>query len=370
MTGRRSYLVIRPSDPTAYPSVSDNEIQKFRSITISNASTSQILAQYRHVAGHPIAMRTMKSQFLNTSTHLVNSPPLMVSAPANGQQHHRVQYFSVEFQIRPLSERGLLFYFGQVHTTWTQSYGFLSLSLQGGVVEFRIASPNDHIQIVRSVRMLAIGEWHRIKITQSGRRLALWVEGSASAALAASGEVLIDKDALMYVGGLPDLSRLPFNAISGFPVPFRGCIRQMTINGDRLVLNETNILGRWQETPSKINNVKGLMFFFSVLFHVYVASQNINDCDGTPCGGDSCESGGQCWLDELLQPHCKCPDNLRGSRCELQESCKYVKCKNNGKCSYRGQCDCPNGWGGFYCEIGKFIGIHIFKLVTILIAFV
>lgn len=89
---------------------------------------------------------------------------------------------------------------------------------------------------------------------------------------------------------------------------------------------------------------------------MYIASQNINDCDGTPCGGDSCESGGQCWLDESLQPHCKCPDNLRGERCEFQESCKYVKCKNNGKCSYRGQCDCPNGWGGFYCEIGKFIG--------------
>lgn len=253
MTGRRSYLVIRPSDPSAYPSVADNEIQKFRTITITNASTSQILAQYRHVSGHPIAMRAMKPQLLNTSTHqVVASPPLMVSAPVNSQQHHRVQYFSVEFQIRPLSERGLLFYFGQIHTTWAQSYGFLSLSLQGGVVEFRIASPSDHIQIVRSVRMLAIGEWHRIKITQSGRRLTLWVEGSAAAALAASGEVLIDKDALMYVGGLPDLSRLPFNAISGFPVPFRGCIRQLTINGDRLVLNETNILGIGEE---EINNL-------------------------------------------------------------------------------------------------------------------
>lgn len=357
MTGRRSYLVIRPPESSRYPSTSENEIQKFRSITVSNASTSQILAQYKQASGHPIAMRFLQpNEVLNVTK---TSPPLMVSAPAN-QQHHRVQYFSIEFQIRPLSERGLLFYFGEVQTKWARSFGFLSLSLQGGVVEFRIATPNDHIQIVRSVRMLAIGEWHRIKITQSGRRLTLWVEGSAAAALAASGEVLIDKDAFMYIGGLPDLSRLPGNAISGFPVPFRGCIRQLTINGDRLILNETNILCKFIHCYMCYEwNFNQLLKYFST------ASQNINDCDGTPCGGDSCESGGQCWLDDLLRPHCKCPDYLKGDRCEYQESCKYVKCKNNGKCNMRGQCDCQNGWGGFYCEIGKYQSVFwtLFSLI-------
>lgn len=77
------------------------------------------------------------------------------------------------------------------------------------------------------------------------------------------------------------------------------------------------------------------------------------DCDGTPCGGDSCESGGQCWLDDKSTPHCKCPNNAHGNRCEYYESCKYFPCKNNGKCTRTGRCSCPNGWTGLYCEIGN-----------------
>lgn len=61
--------------------------------------------------------------------------------------------------------------------------------------------------------------------------------------------------------------------------------------------------------------------------------------------------GGHCWLDSHLQPHCKCPESARGERCELQESCYVVQCKNGGRCLKNGQCNCPNGFGGYYCEI-------------------
>lgn len=87
--------------------------------------------------------------------------------------------------------------------------------------------------------------------------------------------------------------------------------------------------------------------------HLFIESRNIRDCDGTACGGDSCESGGHCWLDEKLQPHCICPDYAKGDRCEYSETCKLIPCKNNGRCLRSGRCSCPNGWGGFYCEIGK-----------------
>lgn len=76
------------------------------------------------------------------------------------------------------------------------------------------------------------------------------------------------------------------------------------------------------------------------------------DCDGTPCGGDACESDGQCWLDSTYQPHCKCTEVAKGRHCEFKESCKYINCKNNGKCLKSGECSCPNGYGGFHCEIG------------------
>lgn len=236
MSGRRSYLAIRMPTKSRYPSLSDNEIGQNQllglMVNAMNGSDSPRL---------PVGI-----SFRNTSntTNQYSGPSHMVSAPTN-RQHHRVQYFSMEFQIRPLSERGLLLYYGAFDDNFDHSLGFISLSLQGGVVEFRLSSPGNNIQIVRSVRMLAIGEWHKIKVTQSGRRLTLWVEGSAAAALSASAEVLIRKDALIYIGGLPDLSRLPFNAISGFPGPYRGCIRQLIISGSRVVLNETNIIGEY-----------------------------------------------------------------------------------------------------------------------------
>lgn len=74
------------------------------------------------------------------------------------------------------------------------------------------------------------------------------------------------------------------------------------------------------------------------------------DCDGTACGIDSCESNGQCWLDDSMEPRCKCSNNAFGARCEYQESCQINSCKNRGKCLRNGHCSCPNGWGGFYCD--------------------
>lgn len=160
------------------------------------------------------------------------------------RQPQRVQFFFVEFQLRPLSERGLLLYLGTLNTdnNHREKLSFISLTLQGGVVEFRVSSPQNHVTVVRSVRMLAIGEWHKIKISQRGRWLTLWVEGSAASALAPNSDILIDPTSLLYIGGLHDLSQLPHYAISGFPVPFRGCVRGLTISGTRIMLNETNIL--------------------------------------------------------------------------------------------------------------------------------
>lgn len=74
------------------------------------------------------------------------------------------------------------------------------------------------------------------------------------------------------------------------------------------------------------------------------------DCDGTACGADSCESNGQCWLNDSLEPQCKCSNSAFGPRCEYQESCQINSCKNRGKCQRSGYCSCPNGWGGFYCD--------------------
>ncbi|XP_055376615.1 protein eyes shut [Condylostylus longicornis] len=317
LTGRRSYLAVR----WPYLNSERDKIGSKRSQIVAYRNfTKKVMPKPMAYSASPNQHFVMKLLNEVEKQRSFSPVPLM---PRSVEEHHRVQFFFIEFQIRPLSERGLLLYFGTLNNNQDKKVGFVSLSLQGGVVEFRISGPNNHVTVVRSVRMLAIGEWHKIKMAQRGRWLTLWVEGSASSALAPSAEVLVEQDSLLYIGGLKDLSKLPNYAISGFPIPFRGCVRGLVVSGTRIVLNETNIL----------------------------ESRNIRDCDGTACGGDSCEAGGHCWLDAKLQPHCICPEYAKGDRCEYSETCKLIPCKNNGRCLRSGRCSCPNGWGGFYCEI-------------------
>jgi protein eyes shut len=237
------------------------------------------------------------------------------------EHQRKAQLFSMEFQLRPLSETGLLMFLGNVYD---HEEGFISLSLKGGVIEFRIAGQQGQLSIVRSNRILAIGEWHKIRLSQNGRRLSLWVEGSSSSNLLQPNTIFYHNyNTPIYIGGLPDLSKLPYNSVPGFPVPFKGCVRQFYLNSHRYVLNEQTI----------------------------VETRNIQDCDGTACGGDSCDLGGHCYLDDKSNPHCKCPETSKGVHCEIPESCEIIKCKNNGKCMTNGECSCPNGWGGYFCEI-------------------
>lgn len=324
-SGRRSYLMIK------WPSA-ETDVYFGR------------LIEANIIPGYAIINETfarLNSPFLSAQP----IPTRLIVPSHSAQQQSRVQHFSIEFQIRPLSERGLLLFFGDFGDSVENGYGFVSVSLQGGVVEFRTAGAQGQITIVRSTRILAIGEWHKVKVIQAGRRMTLWVsnlsilillhvttgrkisptqvEGSSSSAQTPSFNSFVDSNTQLYIGGLSDLAKLPHNALSGYPVPFRGCFRQLTVSGVRIMLNETTI----------------------------IESKNIQDCDGTACGGDSCDAGGHCWLDEKMKPHCKCPETAKGDRCELPVSCLVVKCKNDGVCLKNGQCSCPNGWGGYFCEI-------------------
>lgn len=274
LTGRRSYLAIDwPVPPLVqrYQTATaatvsravDNEIpldqyrqgpHRINNVDYRSGSSQQqsgpIQFQFVNELGQPVPMNYKQGGRAASILRPVEQRmQRMTSASNHNHSHRKLQSYSVEFQVRPLSERGLLVYVGAFEQDLDDGLGFVSLTLQGGVVEFRVSDgggrQNHRVTVLRSNRMLAIGEWHKIRFAQHGRRLSLWVEGSAVSATTGAdfAGLTVPEAARIYFGGLPDLSHLPAAAISGFPVPYRGCIRQVVVSGTRVVLNETNIIG-------------------------------------------------------------------------------------------------------------------------------
>ncbi|KFB39688.1 crumbs [Anopheles sinensis] len=320
-SGRRSYLALRwPSNQISSTFYQENEVRYEK------------IVHYSHVIphNHSILLKSIHElDKINDVLKVLPTPNISESdgdhalvARSENYRQLTMRQISIELQLRPLAEKGLIL-FVRTFDSNAQQKGFISLSLQGGVVEYRVSSGRLHTSVVRSNHVMAIGEWHTIRVVKFGKRLTLWVEGKGTSIVGSIQEEYVDPTSEVYLGGMPDLSKLPYNAISGYPVPFRGCVRGVILNGTRMVLNESSI----------------------------IASRNIEDCDGTPCGGDICAYGGLCWLDEHLQPHCKCPEHSKGIMCDIQESCEVVQCHNNGQCMKNGLCSCAVGWTGHYCEI-------------------
>nr|CAD7432771.1 unnamed protein product [Timema monikensis] len=231
----------------------------------------------------------------------------------------------VHLEVRPLSDRGLVLFAAK-----EDSKSFVSLSLQGGVMELRVSPGRSRRRgeplVVRSGRVLALGEWHRVVAGRYGRRFYLRVDGTVNSGALLPGETLPSLGAPLQLGGLEDLSHLPASAVSGLPLYFSGCLRQLAINWQRVPLNTSHIL----------------------------RARNVADCDGTACGGDVCDNSGSCWLDKEQRPRCACLQMYTGARCETQISCAQTSCLNDGRCveesGFVSQCHCPVGWGGAFCQ--------------------
>ncbi|XP_052864625.1 protein eyes shut [Anopheles cruzii] len=324
-SGRRSFLSLRwppngaDTDRLASDAYRENEVPRYEKIV-----------QHSHIIPHNHSILLKSIRELDKINDVLRVFPAPNDTETYGHalqprsQNYRqlkLRQITIELQVRPLSEKGLLMFIRTFDSN-ANALGFISLSLQGGVVEYRVSTTRLQTTVVRSNHVLATGEWHVIRFVKYGKRMTLWVEGKSSSIVGSVREEYISLTSELYLGGLPDLSELPMDAISGYPVPFRGCIRNVNLNGSRVTLNASSI----------------------------VAARNINDCDGTPCGGDICAHGGLCWLDEHSQPRCKCPEYSKGENCEVLESCEIVSCHNNGECLPSGRCNCRVGWTGHYCD--------------------
>ncbi|KAK4880029.1 hypothetical protein RN001_008175 [Aquatica leii] len=235
------------------------------------------------------------------------------------QFHFDVSKFTIELELRPLGEKGLILFVGSDDS-------FLSLNLQGRLLEFRVLAAKrrfsgSDVVSIRSNKLLAMGTWYKIKMGKFGNKLFLYVDNVVNTGLLSNGDVIGVSGYDVFLGGLPDLSHLPKAATTSLPLPFTGCIRQLIIDSFHLPLTREYIK----------------------------QGRNIADCDGTPCGGDACENGGTCWLDSNLNQHCSCPEPFIGEKCESLPSCEVKSCQNKGRC-VGNKCFCLMGYTGAFCE--------------------
>ncbi|KAJ0181687.1 hypothetical protein K1T71_002409 [Dendrolimus kikuchii] len=218
---------------------------------------------------------------------------------------------SFEAEIKPNKERGLVLFAETPHF-------YTTLSLQGGLLEYRWTDRLSGVtSLVRSGVVVSMSQWHSVKAGRYGSRLYVWVDGALSTeAMVAHAYPHTASNASILLGGAKDLSQLPFDSMSGPMESFSGCIRNLHVNNILLTLEQQNI----QE------------------------GQNLFDCDGTPCGSETC-GGGTCVV-EGGRARCACA----GNRCRRQIGCASTHCyQPRGTCR-KSTCVCAAGYTGFYCE--------------------
>ncbi|CAH1977391.1 unnamed protein product [Acanthoscelides obtectus] len=231
-----------------------------------------------------------------------------------------VAKFHVEMEIRTLKDTGIIFFIGK------ENGNFLCLTLLDGFLELRIQTRKNRVLgakplFVRSSTFLVKAVWYRVKFGLFGQKAYLSVNNVINTGILEKTHNLIFSKEPIFIGGFADMSKFPIFASGSLPIPYRGCIRQISINDKQVPLDSKNIKD----------------------------ARNIVDCDGTPCGSDFCQNGGTCWLDAALNPHCSCLSPYYGERCESVQSCDEKSCRNHGICVNR-TCACNVGRTGMFCE--------------------
>ncbi|CAH1098434.1 unnamed protein product [Psylliodes chrysocephalus] len=227
--------------------------------------------------------------------------------------------FQIQFEMRILSDQGIILFMGK------KDLRYLCLSLQNGLLEVKVQSGSSKITssslVVRSSKLLVKALWHKVQFGRYGKKVYLSVDNITNTGQIDMSHTLSSNKETIHLGGLPDMSNLPLFAAAGLPVHFKGCIRRFIVNDLAVPLTTENI----------------------------EKSRNVQDCDGTPCGGDSCQNGGTCWLDSFLKPHCACNPPYFGDKCHLISDCSQRTCRNQGIC-LNNRCTCQVGWSGAFCE--------------------
>ena len=104
------------------------------------------------------------------------------------------------------------------------------------------------------------------------------------------------------------------------------------------------------------------MFLDPLKLLIFITLGNICKNDN-PCGDFQCA-----WISDWSSFICNCPNGNLG----LNKTCTYVECNpnpcyNGGTCSYINNkivCECPEGYGGAYCDKKYITGLIKFHYLT------
>ncbi|CAH2066331.1 unnamed protein product, partial [Iphiclides podalirius] len=143
---------------------------------------------------------------------------------------------SLEAEIKPAKERGLVMFVQTPHF-------YTTLSLQGGLLEYRWTDRLSGLtSLVRSGAVLSLSQWHRVKVGRYGARLYVWLDGALAAEpMVAHAYPHTASDADILLGGAQDLATIPFDAMTGPPESYTGCIRNLHVNNVPVPLEPQNI---------------------------------------------------------------------------------------------------------------------------------
>ncbi|XP_037556083.1 pikachurin isoform X3 [Dermacentor silvarum] len=198
--------------------------------------------------------------------------------PGLGNDH--LSFLDVQLVIKPLSPHGVFFYNG---AKMDGTGDFVSLQMADGHVEFRF-DLSTGTAVLRSPYPVALGEWHMVKASRTGRLGTLTLDGQPSVEAHSPGAFTqLSLPLNLYLGGVPD----PKETAVGADVmqSFVGCVQRLTINNRPVRL--------MQEALSGVN---------------------VANCVH-PCVTGPCYNGGACQPRmDLYACHCKL--GYAGSNCQ------------------------------------------------------
>lgn len=125
--------------------------------------------------------------------------------------------FNIDFELRPLSDRGLIIFIGR--------RDFISIFIQSGLLELRILPSKlfksrrsiliivlgyfilgrhkvflSDVLAIRSNKLLVVGAWHKISVGMYGRKVYMFVDGIVSTGVLNNGDILNLSGETIYLG--------------------------------------------------------------------------------------------------------------------------------------------------------------------------